>query len=161
MQPIDIQDIVERVVENVRRRANAEEKLITFYLHAIPDMPLVLADPDQVEKILANLIENAYNYTPRDGQVTVSLHANADELQIDVQDTGIGIQPEDHERVFERFYRGEDPMVLATAGTGLGLSIVSQMVEMHSGRLWLESSGVPGEGSIFSLTLPLYIPDET
>jgi signal transduction histidine kinase len=157
-QPIDIQDIVERVVENVQRRAMADEKEIEFRIELVPDLPLVLADPDQVDKILSNLVDNAYNYTPQDGRVTVTVHTSAEELQIDIQDTGIGIHPDDQERVFERFYRGEDPLVLATAGTGLGLSIVNQMVEMHSGRLWLESSGVPGEGSTFSFTLPLYSP---
>ena len=67
-----------------------------------------------------------------------------------------GIPLEDQSRVFERFYRGEHPLVLATPGTGLGLSIVKQIVEMHKGRIWMKSSGVPGDGSTFSFTLPIY-----
>jgi hypothetical protein len=63
---------------------------------------------------------------------------------------------EDQERIFERFYRGEHQLVLATPGTGLGLSIVKQIVEMHKGRIWMKSSGLPGEGSTFSFTLPVY-----
>lgn len=81
-------------------------------------------------------------------------------MQIDVKDNGIGIPSDEQKRVFERFYRGEDPMVLATSGTGLGLSIVNTLVEMHNGRLWLESSGIRGEGSVFSFTLPLYRSQE-
>jgi signal transduction histidine kinase len=77
-------------------------------------------------------------------------------VQVDVKDNGIGIQPEERNRVFERFYRGEDPLVLATSGTGLGLPIVQTLVEMHKGRIWFESIGVSGEGSTFSFTLPVY-----
>ena len=75
---------------------------------------------------------------------------------MDVQDNGVGIPMEDQNRVFERFYRGEHPLVLATPGTGLGLPIVKQIGEMHKGHIWMKSSGVPGDGSIFSFTLPVY-----
>jgi len=74
---------------------------------------------------------------------------------VDVRDSGIGVSNEQRERVFERFYRGENPMVLATPGTGLGLSVVKQLVEMHNGKIWLESTGIPGQGSTFSFTLPV------
>jgi signal transduction histidine kinase len=79
---------------------------------------------------------------------------------VDVQDNGIGIPPADQDRIFERFYRGEDPMVLATPGTGLGLAIVKQLVNMHKGQIWMKSTGVPGEGSTFSFTLPVYLAEE-
>jgi signal transduction histidine kinase len=75
---------------------------------------------------------------------------------VDIQDNGVGIAFEDQPRIFERFFRGEHPLVLATPGTGLGLSIVRQLVEMHNGRIWMSSTGVPGEGSTFSFTLPIY-----
>ncbi len=75
---------------------------------------------------------------------------------MDVVDNGVGIPKSDQDRVFERFFRGEHPFVLATPGTGLGLAIVKQLVEMHKGRIWMKSEGVPGEGSTFSFTLPVY-----
>ena len=75
---------------------------------------------------------------------------------MDVHDNGIGIPEANQERVFERFYRGEDPLVLATPGTGLGLPIVRQLVEMHKGRIWMKSNGVLGDGTTFSFTLPVY-----
>jgi signal transduction histidine kinase len=81
-------------------------------------------------------------------------------VQVDIQDNGIGIQQKDQHRIFERFYRGEDPLVLATSGNGLGLAIAKTLVEMHHGRIWFYSSGVRGEGSIFSFTLPVYQIEE-
>ena len=86
------------------------------------------------------------------------LHAldKSGEVQVDVEDTGIGIAEKDQERLFDRFYRGDDPLVLATPGTGLGLAIVKQLIEMHAGRIWMKSEGVPGKGSTFSFTLPTY-----
>jgi signal transduction histidine kinase len=74
---------------------------------------------------------------------------------VDITDTGIGIPLTEQDRVFERFYRGDNSLVLATSGTGLGLSIVQQLIHMHHGRIWLRSSGIPGEGSTFSFTLPI------
>jgi signal transduction histidine kinase len=106
-----------------------------------------------------NLVENAYQYTHENGHILVRMRRVDNMVQVDVKDNGIGISPEEGERIFERFYRGEDPLVLATSGTGLGLSIVQTLVEMHQGRIWYESPGVPGEGSTFSFTLPVYIFD--
>jgi signal transduction histidine kinase len=111
-----------------------------------------------VRQILDNLVENAYQYTLINGTIRVSARQVDGMVQVDVKDSGIGISPEEGDRVFERFYRGEDPLVLATSGTGLGLSIVQTLVEMHKGRLWFESQGIPGEGSTFSFTLPVHIP---
>jgi signal transduction histidine kinase len=75
---------------------------------------------------------------------------------VDVQDNGIGIRLEDQHRVFERFYRGDDPLVLKTAGTGLGLAVSKSLVSMHNGRIWFKSNGIRGQGSTFSFTLPVY-----
>jgi signal transduction histidine kinase len=115
-----------------------------------------LGDLERVRQILDNLLENAYDYTDANGSIIVRINSMGDELQVDVQDNGIGIPPEAQPRIFERFYRGEHPFVLASSGTGLGLSIVQHLVEMHNGRLWFESNGIPGEGSTFSFTLPVY-----
>jgi signal transduction histidine kinase len=77
-------------------------------------------------------------------------------VQVDIKDNGIGIRPPDQPHIFERFYRGEDPLVLAASGTGLGLSIVQRLVDMHHGKIWFTSSGINGEGTTFSFTLPVY-----
>ena len=80
-------------------------------------------------------------------------------VQVDVKDSGVGISTDDQDRIFDRFFRGEDPLVLATPGTGLGLSIVKQLVEMHKGSIWLKSDGL-GKGSTFSFTLPVHRNEE-
>ena len=114
----------------------------------------VMGDGERIRQILGNLVDNAFNYTPSNGTIRITIHQQNGELQVDVQDNGVGIAPEDQARVFERFFRGEHPLVLATPGTGLGLPIVRQLVEMHRGHIWLTSTGIPGEGSTFSFTLP-------
>ncbi len=125
-------------------------------LEAPKELPRVFGDSERVRQILDNLVDNAYHYTPVEGQIQVRLHTENGEVQVDVTDTGVGIAPEDQERVFERFFRGEHPLVLATPGTGLGLPIVKQLVEMHHGRIWMMSKGIPGQGSTFSFTLPAH-----
>jgi len=85
----------------------------------------------------------------------VRAEARKAEIQVDVVDTGFGIPPDEQVRVFERFYRGENPLTLGVSGTGLGLSIVQSLVQMQGGRIWLESQGIPGKGSTFSFTLPV------
>ena len=125
-------------------------------------LPPVFGDMERVRQILSNLVFNSYHYTPENGTITVHIHTlnGGNQVQVDVEDNGVGIAREDQERIFERFYRGEHPLVLATPGTGLGLSIVKQIVEMHKGSIWMKSSGVPGEGSTFSFTLPVYKKNE-
>jgi signal transduction histidine kinase len=131
---------------------------MSISLDAPKELPRVFGDSERVRQILDNLVDNAYHYTPADGQIQVSLRSieSDGEVQVDVRDTGVGIAEEDQVRVFDRFYRGEHPLVLATPGTGLGLPIVRQLVEMHRGRIWMTSKGIPGEGSTFSFTLPTY-----
>jgi signal transduction histidine kinase len=155
-QPVDLYEIAESVVADVLRRSQNENKPMALSLDAPKKLPPVNGDGDRVRQILGNLVDNAYNYTPDNGSIRVNIHQENGEVQVDVQDNGVGIAPEDQARIFERFYRGEHPMVLATPGTGLGLPIVRQLVEMHNGRIWMTSTGVPGDGSTFSFTLPVH-----
>jgi GAF domain-containing protein len=157
---LDLRQMAEDVLADVTRRSKDEKKPMVFSLDAEKNIPAVVGDEERVRQMLGNLVDNAYHYTPENGQVTVHIEAmNGSEVQVDVIDSGVGIPVEDQERVFDRFYRGEDPLVLATPGTGLGLAIVRQLVEMHNGRIWLDSEG-EGKGSTFSFTLPAYNSDE-
>ncbi len=159
IKPVDVRPIIRTVVEKMRSQAEKDAREITFSLDLPDDLPLVRADAERAAQIIENLVDNAYHYTPAGGQVWVDAHVEGDFLQIDVRDNGIGIPPEEQPRVFERFYRGEDVLVIETAGTGLGLSIVQNLVEMHGGKIWVQSEGVPGAGSTFSFTLPIHPPD--
>ena len=156
-QSVDLYDIAEDVVADVLRRSQSEHKPMALSLDVpTKKLPPVIGDGERVRQILGNLVDNAFNYTPNNGTIRVNIHQENGELQVDVQDNGVGIAPEDQTRIFERFFRGEHSLVLATPGTGLGLPIVRQLVEMHNGRIWMTSTGVPGEGSTFSFTLPIY-----
>ncbi len=160
-QALDLRQVAEAVITDLRGTAEKDKKPMTFTLKAGKTLPRVMGDAERVRQVLTSLVDNAYHYTPENGSVEVHLHsvAKRGEVQVDVTDDGIGIAPADQERVFERFFRGENPLVLATPGTGLGLAIVKQLVEMHRGRIWLKSAGVEGQGSTFSFTLPIYKED--
>jgi signal transduction histidine kinase len=105
------------------------------------------------------LLDNAYQYNLPNGNIVVRLRHVDDAIQVDVKDSGMGISKTEQERVFERFFRGASPLTLGVSGTGLGLSIVQNLITMHNGHIWLESKGIPGAGSTFSFTLPLYHPE--
>jgi PAS domain S-box-containing protein len=154
--PLDIREIAEDVISDIQRRSREENKPMTFLLESQPGLPFAQGDMERIRQVLGNLVSNGYNYTPENGCVTVFMKEVGREIQVDVRDNGIGIDEESRKRIFERFYRGEDPLVLATAGTGLGLAIAKTLIEMHHGRIWFESSGVGGEGSVFSFTLPVH-----
>jgi PAS domain S-box-containing protein len=157
-QPVNIQDTVVEAVEMLNRRMESENRFIEIKVIIPQDLPLVLADPERIRQVLSNLLENAYQYTPVGGHIWLMVEEKELELRVEIRDDGIGIKPEEAGRVFERFYRGEDPLVLATSGTGLGLSIVQTLIQMHKGSIWFESEGIPGRGSIFSFTIPVYNP---
>lgn len=161
-QSLDLREVAEDVIDDVLRRSQDENKPMALSLDAPRKLPLVFGDMERVRQVMSNLVLNSYHYTPENGTITVHIHLlnGGSQVQVDVEDNGVGIAREDQERIFERFYRGEDPLVLATPGTGLGLSIVKQIVEMHKGQIWVKSSGVPGEGSTFSFTLPVYENNE-
>lgn len=149
-EPMDVKEAVERVVTSMQARA--DEKTLTLRSDVPADLPMVDADADRVVQILTNLVGNACQYTPNDGEIVVSARRENGEVQISVRDTGVGIGPDDRERIFDRFFRADDPVVQGTSGTGLGLAIVQSLVEMHGGEIWVESE--LGEGSVFTFTLP-------
>jgi signal transduction histidine kinase len=135
-----------------------EEKSMTLELNIPPDLPPLSADEGRLSQILTNLIGNAIKYTPQDGHVWVRAETSEDTVQIVIQDDGLGISPEDQAQVFARFYRVRTAETEAIDGTGLGLAIVKSLVELHGGRVSLESH--LGKGSTFHVSLPLNAPEE-
>ncbi|CAN5727164.1 hypothetical protein BH24CHL4_BH24CHL4_14060 [soil metagenome] len=113
----------------------------------------VLADPDQIQRVLYNLVQNAIRHTPSDGSVVVEVLDLGPEVQVNVADSGEGIPNQDLQFVFERFYRGDKARSRdAGSGAGLGLAIAKRLVETHGGRIWVAQP--IGGGSVFSFTLP-------
>jgi PAS domain S-box-containing protein len=160
LQAIDLHEVADDVIADLLRRSQEENKPMGLTLDVPPGLPRVTGDLERVRQILTNLVDNAYHYTPENGQITIHMEPVDRMVQVDVKDSGIGIDQVDAERIFERFFRGENPLVLATPGTGLGLAIVKQLVTMHKGRIWMTSKGLPGEGSTFYFTLPVYQTEE-
>jgi PAS domain S-box-containing protein len=154
-QSLDMREVAEDVIVDAQRRARDENKAMNFILDIPRGLPFAMGDVERVRQVLSSLVNNGYLYTPENGCVTVHINELDQAIQVDVEDNGIGIGEEEQNRIFERFYRGEDPLVLASAGTGLGLAIARTLIEMHKGRIWFKSSGVRGEGSTFSFTLPV------
>jgi two-component system phosphate regulon sensor histidine kinase PhoR len=113
---------------------------------------LVYGDPDRVEQVLMNLLDNAARYSPDGSTITLGLYEKSDDMVFYVSDQGPGLQDEDLRRVFDRFYRGAKPRSRDNTETGLGLSIARQIVENLGGRIWVENQN---PGSRFSFTIPL------
>ncbi|MCE7947811.1 MAG: hypothetical protein DYG88_10325 [Chloroflexi bacterium CFX4] len=118
----------------------------------------LLADPDQVRRVLTNLLHNAVKFTPMEGQITCEVHPVEDYLQISVTDTGTGIPPHERARIFERFYQVDSARTGGAGsanrgGTGLGLAISKHIVEAHGGKIWAEA-GLPPTGARLCFTLP-------
>lgn len=160
LQPLNLEEIVDQTLERYRQLAQGENKSISLSQDLPPNLPRGVGDYERVSQILNNLVDNAYRYNIENGSICINASHGNEEIQIDIQDTGVGIPQNELSRVFERFYRGEMPLQLGVSGTGLGLSIVKNLVEMHQGRIWIESSGVSGEGSKVSFTLPEYRPQQ-
>ncbi len=158
--PLPLGEMAKEVIQEAERRCRDEKRSLRFSLDAPKNLPRVTGDEERIRQVMTSLMNNSFNYTPDGGEVTMRLSSQDGEVRVDVLDTGIGVTLEEQERVFERFYRGEDALIMATAGTGLGLAVAKTLVEMHRGRIWLTSSGIRGEGSTFSFTLPLDIETE-
>lgn len=156
-ESLDMVSIIEQAVLTIRPRA--EEKGLRVHAVVPPELPQVFGDSDRVVQIITNLVGNAYKYTPTGGVVSVHAYVRDEMVHVAVADTGIGISSEDQRKIFDRFFRVDDPLVHEESGTGLGLSIAVSLVEMHGGEMTVESEA--GEGSIFTFTLPLAEGEDT
>jgi PAS domain S-box-containing protein len=148
--PVKVGEIIADVVEAMAARVQECGLNLTYEVDA--GLPEVMGDRGRLYQVLTNLIGNAINYTPQ-GSVTVEATIAGTAVQVSVHDTGVGIAPEDISNIFERFYRADDPVVQEASGTGLGLPIVKMFVEMHGGRVWVDSE--KGKGSVFTFILPV------
>src|SRR5262245_9405034 len=147
--------LAEEVAEHMK--ALAAEKLIRIEIPPADPKVTAWADRDKVTQVLMNLISNAVKFTPRDGKITVALEKNgSDYIQISVADTGPGILPEERNRIFSKFYQVANVDKQKPKGSGLGLAISKALVEIHGGKIWMDSE--VGRGSTFYFTLPAQQP---
>jgi PAS domain S-box-containing protein len=139
----------------------ANKKGIVLEFNVASELPPLIADEGKFKQILYNLLSNAVKFTPDGGKVTVTaaLGSQGECMQISVADTGIGIKPEDHERVFSEFEQVDSSYGRQQQGTGLGLALTRRLVEMHGGKIRVESEGVEGHGSVFTFTIPIGKPE--
>ncbi|RPI58428.1 MAG: sensor histidine kinase, partial [Chloroflexi bacterium] len=146
--------VIDEIIASLARMI--EEKGLQVRVSVAVDAGRVRADRQRVVQILTNLVRNACHYTPVGGNIEISACREKRRVHLTVRDTGIGIPKEDLEHIFERFYRGQDPYVQQHRGTGLGLAIAKSLVELHGGRLWVDST--VGKGSAFTFSLSLVEP---
>ncbi len=150
---VDLRTVVSDAVKGLVPLA--DEKNITFELSEPVAELEILSDAEFIDQAITNILDNAIKYTPAGGRVSVSLQSIAAEAVISVEDTGIGIAPQDKERIFERFYRVDKARSRELGGTGLGLAIVRHIVLVHKGRIEVDSQ--PGRGTTFRIVLPLNV----
>lgn len=143
---------LDTVLLEVYRQAQLTAKGVTVMLGA-EDQATIMGDRDRLKQVLLNLVDNAVKYTPQGGRVTLSLTKDDAWVKIAVQDTGIGIAPENIPNLFDRFYRVDKARSRDAGGTGLGLAIAKSVVEAHNGKITVESQ--LGKGSTFTVWLPL------
>lgn len=149
--PVNLSKMIANCLENTRQII--DDKAMLVYNEVMPNVPPVLGDQRGVSQIFANLISNAIKYTPPEGTIRLWAEERGDSLLVAIEDTGLGISPEDQARIFDRFYRVRRAETDSIEGTGLGLAIVKRLVEAHNGQIGLESR--LGEGTTFFVTLPL------
>jgi two-component system, OmpR family, phosphate regulon sensor histidine kinase PhoR len=150
VRAVDVPEIVDHVCEALAPLARRERTMSLLHSSA-PDLPRAMADRDRLTQVLTNLVRNAINNTPDGGIISVETAEAGEHVVITVSDTGIGIEPQDLLRVFDRFYRTDQSRAQGTGGSGLGLAIVRDLLTAMGGSITAEST--PGVGSVFRVSL--------
>src|SRR5438067_1276954 len=155
MRRVDLATVAGAAVDAARPAAHARHVTLTA---AIAPSLFLRADPQRLQQVISNLLNNALKFTPENGSIDVRVERAGDQARIVVRDTGIGIDPELLPRIFDRFQQGDSSTTRSHGGLGLGLAIVKHLVEHHGGTIRATSDG-PNRGSTFTVTLPL-VPGE-
>lgn len=155
-----IKEVVDEVVRSTKRQIDDKKQTLTVSLP--DDLPSVWADRVRLVQVVVNLVSNAHKYTEAGGQVTIGAARTDNQwdqqgspvvVHLWVQDSGIGISPEDQAKIFQKFFRSDDPKTREAPGTGLGLNITKSLVEMMGGKIWFESEF--RKGTTFHITIPV------
>ncbi len=153
-EPVSLGHAVYYTVDALQNRIDAKNQQLEVIVG--DDLPAVLGNPVRLRQVFMNLVDNAIKYTPEGGQIEVSVHEEGGHAVVRVSDDGIGIPLDDQPHIFDKFYRASG-VSSEYEGTGLGLSIVKSIVEMHGGRIWVESR--PDEGTAFIVMLPAFVKE--
>jgi signal transduction histidine kinase len=152
--------LIDEIVRSSKRQIEEKKQAIELELPA--QLPHVWSDRTRLGQVLINLLSNANKYTPEGGVLTIGAEPSANHwdpagarrvVHIWVRDNGIGISPEDEQRIFQKFFRSEDPKAREVPGAGLGLNITRSLVEMQGGRIWFESQY--RQGTTFHFIVPV------
>ena len=146
-QPMRLHHAAREVADEMQQRTTSHH----FVLDFPHTLPLIDADPRRIKQVFRNILDNAVKYSPDGGPIIISGRSTADFVQISIRDQGIGMTPEQHSHLFEKFYRAHSS-ANGPRGTGLGLAICRLIVEGHGGEIWAQSE--EGEGSTFIFTVP-------
>jgi PAS domain S-box-containing protein len=155
---VNLDELLQVVNDQVTQRAMSKE--MELIIEPTPaDMPEVWLDQNMIRRVLINLVDNAIKYTPAGGRVALTSRLEDETLRLAISDNGPGISPADQARIFKKFSR-VDRSANAPSGVGLGLAFCKLAVEAHNGQIWIESEGIPGQGSTFHVALPILTPSE-
>jgi signal transduction histidine kinase len=155
-EPVDVGWLVDSTTRRVQEAARNRQ--VTLKTQVAAGLPSVMGDAQRLAQVLLNLLANALEHTPANGQITVGARSLGGQIEIWVQDDGEGICAADLPRIFERLYRADRSRSRSTGGSGLGLSIAKSLIAAHGGAIWAES--VEGQGTIITFSLPVVDPAE-
>jgi signal transduction histidine kinase len=148
--PTDVAALLREIGEDFQEEFRRRE--LRFSLRLPPDLPQLVCDPDKLRQVFTNLVGNALKFSPDGGEIELGAENRSEEILLTCRDTGIGIPDAERERIFEKFYQVDSSATRRFGGAGLGLSIVREIVLLHGGQIWVEST--PGHGSTFFISLP-------
>jgi len=154
VRPVDLQAVIRAAIDAVRPAADAKEIQLECVLD--PHAAAITGDPDRLQQVAWNLLINAVKFTPKHGRVQVVLQRADSHVEIVISDTGQGISAEILPHLFERFYQAESPSTRSHTGLGVGLALVRHLVELHGGKVSVQSPGA-GQGATFTVALPVAI----
>ncbi|MDQ6748296.1 MAG: ATP-binding protein, partial [Candidatus Dormibacteraeota bacterium] len=148
-EPVRLVDVIRRAITGLPRAAHPSR----IRAELAPGLPPVWADPQRLEEVVINVLDNALKYSPPSAPVQIQACADGATVRVEIQDWGIGIPPEEHEFLFRKFQRAANARQLQIPGTGLGLFICRSIIEAHGGRIALESA--PARGTRIAIWLPI------
>jgi two-component system phosphate regulon sensor histidine kinase PhoR len=152
MKDISIKEMLDSVIDIITPQV--KEKNISLKINSKIKFDRIKADQGQMERVFLNLLSNAVKFTPENGKVSISIEEKDNDTQFSIEDTGIGIPPQDIQKVFQEFFRADNALDQKIKGSGLGLSLVKKIIDAHKGKIWFDSA--LGKGTRFTFTLPKY-----